>query len=143
MPFADRLLRGGGDFAKRLKFTLAGALAMALFFSLIATLQLVFGGTAAFARVGASYPAVVVGYLIAAVIAGLILALLWPLGRWWAGALLLGYVTAVPVFLIMAAIIRERVQEAFSAALVLSLAFGPPLGFYGWYMSRHYKPPLG
>ena len=60
-----------------------------------------------------------------------------PLGRRWPGALLLGFITAVPCWFLVSLLLEpEPLVERVHSSLVLGAAFGPPLGFYGWYLWR-------
>jgi hypothetical protein len=120
----------------RLRYTVGGGVVLAAIFSLIASAQFILGGGSAFRGIGVPFWAVVSGYLVMGVAAGFIVGLLWPAARWWPGALVVGYVAVVPVWFIAGLELGSPVRESARSALVLSLAFGPALGFYSWYLVR-------
>ncbi len=129
---ADYVLR----LRARLRYTVGGGLVLAALFSLIVTVQFVSAGQRPFQQVGVTFGLVIAYYFVTGIAAGVVAGLLWPIGRTWPGALLVGYLVVAPVWFITGLELGEPLRVAAHGASVLSLAFGPPLGFYVWYLVR-------
>lgn len=106
-------------------------IAGSILYSLIAILIYVISGQDAFAAHHTTLLATVGAYWMGGLGAGLILGLLWPLGRWTWGAGLIGFLCAVVVWLGIA--VASDGRDAFDTGnliliLVLAVVFGPAGG---------------
>ena len=105
--------------------------------SLFPVFSVLFHRGAGLSSAGIGFLPLVLGYLSMGALGGALVGLLLPLGRRWPGALLLGFITAVPCWLLISLLLEpEPLVERVHSSLVLGAAFGPPLGFYGWYLWR-------
>lgn len=80
------------------------------------------------------------GYLLMGSASGLIVGLAWPLRRWALGAMLVGFLACVPVWFLGFVVLGGSIRHSVWPSLELSAAFGLPIGFYVWYLVRHYRP---
>jgi hypothetical protein len=121
----------------RLLLCIGCGLAVACLFSVLALLALTRHRHDFVASFGVSFGTLVGGYFLMALVGGGLVGLLLPLGRRWPGALLLGLIAGFACWTIIASLFSEAsVAAKLRTGALLGLAFGPPLGFYVWYLAH-------
>jgi len=142
MPRSNWLHRVLSPIPRHLVFTVGGGLVVAALFSLVALVIYIRAGSVPFRDLGASLPLAALGYVLMGVGAGLVAGILWPLARWWPGALVVGYVTAFPFWFLGGLVWGgQPIRATLHMSLLLALAFGPPLGFYVWWLTVKQRRP--
>lgn len=114
---------------------------MGLLVSVFVGLGFVLGGSAPSERYGISMPALVFAYMIGGFSGGVIAGILSFLTRRWIGTMLVGFLSALPFFLLMHIYDHGLAGwEHIDGVLVPSLIIGAPGGLIMRYIIRHVDP---
>lgn len=128
---------------RRLKIGVVSGVGIAGVFSAWAVVQYVLQGPELFTRLGVPVGIVVLGYALMGILSGGTVGLAWPLTRWAVGSMAVGFLAAFPAWFVMFFAMSDdplfEILEIVRGSLVLSLAFGPAVGFAGWYQARRYR----
>jgi len=103
----------------------------AVFYSLVAGLIYLVGGSEPFARHSSTLGMTIIGYFVGGILAGLIIGILRPLNRWAWGAGVVGFLAAIPIWAGMRVAIHGLKPVSWSdveTIIQLSALFGPICG---------------
>jgi len=108
-------------------------------YSAWALVLLLLRGSEPFDRLGTTVGKAILFYLAAGVISGTIIGLLLPIGRWLAGALLIGVMAGIPVGALIAVINHSRVDwwQEIPTGVEWGALEGALLGVVVWSTNRH------
>jgi hypothetical protein len=115
-----------------LAFGILFALGLALFATLVMGVAFVFSA-AIRAEILALAPSIYAGYLFGGAAAGLVVGLLWPLGRWPVGVMLIGVIAAMFLYGAMGYLVDvargefQSILDVSGIALACGMLVGPPL----------------
>lgn len=116
------------------------SLCVAVIFILYSVLLLLVRGNAAFEANDVTFLGTVAVYLFGGVCTGLILGTLRPLGRFWLGAAILGYLCAIPVYVAVRVAVNgfeNWSREDLRMLIELPLYLGPFSGLlFKYYASK-------
>jgi hypothetical protein len=117
-------------------------LAMACFYCVFVVVLYLAQGAAPFEAHETTLGTVILIYFAGGITAGALVGLLRPLARWWPGAMLIGFLAAVLVFLgIDVAQTGIGKRRDWQAIFAVSLFLGPVCGISAWRVMREINPP--
>lgn len=125
-PSSDRVL----EYFVRFVLTIVAGVLIGLLYSAVAAIIYVLSDPKQFQEVGIGLTDLVKAYIGGFAVAGAIVGLLLPLGRWAIGAALIGFVAAVPAVSMIAVTLWgwPFTRHTIYTIGVASLVFGPTFG---------------
>ena len=138
-PFSSPLSR----LRAHILFCVGIGLCFAILLSLVAVIRVLPFAARQDDGVGSGLLEVVGLYLLMGVLGGVLVGILVPLGRWWPGSILVGYLTGTLCFALLDLVLEgSSIRASLNMGLVLGGAFRGPLGFYVWYIAYKEKPGI-
>lgn len=119
---------------KRIGWSVVGGIAVALLFSAWATAYYVLRPTATADHLRVGLAELILVYLLAGVIGGVMFGMAVPLHRWRAGSALLGFLTALPLYLGASLVVIPQPEwiRAMITGVLLAALIGAPVGYLAW-----------